>query len=93
MNIEHLQTVLTDELDASVDDNKYALPHGTRITVFLQAEGTVLPVHKVDNVVFRDDYLVLEADEGRVFSDAGAIVAVRADQEATARRDSRVGFG
>lgn len=93
MKAKILWNVLESELGAKQNGAAWELPHGTRITVFLGANERLFPVPKVTRVVAKDDYLILDSDDGRVFTDMDEIVAVRADEEANAKRDARVGFG
>ncbi|MEL6179155.1 MAG: hypothetical protein AAFS10_09380 [Myxococcota bacterium] len=86
-----LWTILEHELNAEQHDGRWALPSGTRITVFLQGPNNMFPVSKVVGVVSREHYLVLESDDGRVFTSLEEVVAVRADEEAS-HRESRLGF-
>lgn len=88
-----LWNILENELGATKNGKAWDLPQGTRITVFLGANDRLFPVPKVVRVVSKDDYLILDSDEGRVFTDLDEVVAVRADEEANAKRDARVGFG
>lgn len=91
MKSEILWTILESELNAKQDGGRWALPAGTRITVFLKGPTNLFPVSKVVAVVARESYLILESDDGRVFTSLGEVVAVRADEEATGR-ETRLGF-
>lgn len=92
MDIAILKTIFTRELEGVEDGNTITLPHGTRVTVFLNTPGGVLPISKVHGVTIAEGYVSLGSDEGRLFTEIAAIAAVRADQEARNARDGRVGF-
>ena len=93
MDIKTLETIFTAELGGKLENGTIRLPQGTRVTVFLTTPGGVLPVGKVHDLSVGEVFVTFGSDEGRVFAGRGDILAIRADQEASAPRDARLGFG
>lgn len=83
------RAILAD-LNATADGALHTLPDGCKVTVFVQNEGGLVPVTKVTAVEFKDVYMVLRSDEGRVFAATDTFALLRVEQEAS--RDSKVGF-
>ena len=92
MKDDTLWTILESELKAKKQDDRWKLPSGTRITVFLKGPNVPFVVAKVTSIAARADYLILDSDDGRVFTHLTEIIAVRADEEASSSSDSRLGF-
>lgn len=93
MDIATIKAIFIDELAGAERGAAIDLPHGTRVTVFLNTPGGVLPLGKVEGVTFKETYAVFDSDEGRVFATIDAVAAIRADQEGRGVREGRVGFG
>lgn len=84
--------ILQNELKAEANDGHYALPSGTRLTIFISTPGALFPIGKVTALSLKAEYVVLHSEEGRVFTDLADIAAVRVDQEADKKNDKALGF-
>jgi hypothetical protein len=91
MNKQTLIHILTDELKANQKEDRFDLPEGTRLTVFLAAPGSAMGVGKVTGFTIRDQYIILQTEEARAFTDLSEIMAIRVDEEAA--RTHKLGFG
>ena len=68
MKDDTLWTILEHELNAQKVDDAWNLPNGTRISVFLKGPNSPFAVAKVTSITPRAGYLVLDSDDGRVFT-------------------------
>ena len=93
MKSHTLTQILSNELNATQEDHRWQLPIGTKVTVFLNTPSTLFPVGRVVALTLGTDYVSLESEEGRVFTDLSEITAIRVDQEAKAKGEARLGFG
>ena len=88
-----LTSILKNELNATVTDDKtWSLPSGTKVTMFLSTPLAVFPVSRVVAVTLNPEYVILDSEEGRIFTDLAEITALRVDQEAK-QGDPQSGLG
>jgi hypothetical protein len=84
-----LQETMT-ALGCAQEGGVYALPEGARASCILVHGSATLTITKVRKIEQRDLLLVLTTDEGRTFTSASSLVAVRVEEQD--RVESRPGF-
>ncbi len=82
MKSSTLEQILCEELHATKQENRLSLPEGTLVTFFMTSPQNVFAVRKISAIVKQSEYIILETEEGRVFTDVGEVSAIRADKEA-----------
>jgi len=93
MKSSTLTSILKNELNANVTDKKtWSLPTGTKVTIFLSTPLAVFPISRVVSITLNPEYVTLESEEGRIFTDMEEITAIRVDQEAK-QGDPQSGLG
>ncbi len=87
-----LTKILSNELNATANNNNWKLPLGTKVTVFLSTPAAVFPVSRIVAISINTDYITLISEEGRIFTDLTEITAIRVDQEAKQGAQGALGF-
>lgn len=91
MNRNVLIHILKEEFGAIQAEARYDLPAGMKLSVFVASPGALLGVSKVTALTLKDHYIILDSEEGRVFTEAETILGIRVDEEKSQRRG--LGFG
>ncbi len=90
MNIDVLKAVLTDELEATLEDDTYQIPGRYKVTVMVKSEGDVVPVSRVTGLRVAEQYLTFVTENGHFFIEPSRVFAVKSEGESAS--DKRPGF-
>jgi hypothetical protein len=87
-----LKKVLVNQLDAEEDGGLYRLPDNSSVSLLIEAEEGIIPVSELEEIEFTDDYVIVTAEEERLYVDEDTFFALRQDDLEERHPEKRPGF-
>lgn len=91
MDVDALQTILTDRLDAEVDGTEYELPEDREVTALLKTGSELVHVTDVQLIEFDDETTTLVTRQAEYFVEPTDVFGIKLE-DSRIRTQGRPGF-
>ena len=78
-------------IGATSEDGGFSIDKAKEVSLLLTIGEDIVPIARVDRVVFHDGYVEIRGEREKLFAPAGSITALKIGNEGTAS-ETRTGF-
>jgi len=92
MNVDALQTILTDRLGADQEGSEFHLPDDRDVTALLESGPELVHVNDIERVEFGDDVTTFVTRQAEYFVEAADVFAMKLEGSRIQPHESGPGF-